>query len=111
MEIWLDAQLSPQLAPWIEQTFGISCKPLKEIGLRDATDMAIFQAAKELSEVLIMTKDEDFVALQSRLKSPPKIIWLTMGNCSNDKMKTVLTTHLPNALEILQQNNLVEIGR
>lgn len=111
MEIWLDAQLSPQLASWIEQTFTISCKPLKELGRRDATDNAIFQNAKEALDVVIMTKDEDFVELQSRLKAPPKIIWLTIGNCSNEKMKAILSTHLPNALTLLQQNNLVEIGR
>ena len=47
MTIWLDAQLSPSLAEWIQATFGIECRAARELGLRDAKDASVFQAARE----------------------------------------------------------------
>jgi predicted nuclease of predicted toxin-antitoxin system len=60
--IGIDAQLSPAIAPWITQTFGISAVPLRDIRLRDGTDREIFLAAREQSTI-VMTKDADFVRL------------------------------------------------
>ena len=34
--LWIDAQLSPSLAPWIEETFGIPAFFVSRLGLRDA---------------------------------------------------------------------------
>jgi predicted nuclease of predicted toxin-antitoxin system len=36
MTIWLDAQLSPAIAGWIETTFGVECRSARDLGLRDA---------------------------------------------------------------------------
>ena len=60
MIIWLDAQLSPHLAPWIAETFGIRAKAVREIGLQDASDRKIHQFAKS-ENAIIMTKDNDFL--------------------------------------------------
>jgi predicted nuclease of predicted toxin-antitoxin system len=46
MIIWLDAQLSPTIASWVQFTFGVQAYALRELGLREATDMAIFDAAR-----------------------------------------------------------------
>lgn len=43
--IWLDAQLPPTLAPWIEKQFGIPAKALRDLGRRDAKDLEIFNKA------------------------------------------------------------------
>jgi len=43
MIIWLDAQLSPALAPWIQSTFNVETHALRDLGLRGATDAAIFK--------------------------------------------------------------------
>ena len=45
MTLWLDAQLPPQLANWIQQTLTIHAIAVRDLGLRDATDSAIFDAA------------------------------------------------------------------
>ena len=60
MKIWIDAQLPPTLADWITNTLAIEAFSLKEIGLRDAKDIDIFEAAK-IANVIIITKDSDFV--------------------------------------------------
>lgn len=77
--IWIDAHLSPAIAPWITNIFGVAAAALRDIGLRDAEDPEIFEVAKAQG-VIFMTKDSDFVNLVARLETPPQIIWLTCGN-------------------------------
>ena len=108
MKIWIDAQLSPAIAVWINENFDVTASAVRDVGLRDAEDVEIFLAAKE-ADVVVMTKDRDFVDLLDRLDAPPKIIWLTCGNTSNAKLKSILVTHLSEALDILADENLVEI--
>lgn len=110
MELWLDAQISPIIASWIRKEFEVDCIALREINLQYADDPMIFKAAKAKGTVVVMTKDIDFCNLLSVLKSPPKIIWLTFGNCSNDLMKDILTKNQRQALSVLAENDLVEIS-
>lgn len=107
--LWIDAQLSPAVAVWLNANFEVEAFALRDLGLRDAEDAEIFQAAKRANAVVI-TKDRDFVDLLDRFGAPPKIIWLTCGNTSNEKLKQIFTTHFSAALEILSKGeNLVEI--
>jgi predicted nuclease of predicted toxin-antitoxin system len=62
MIIWIDAHLSPAIAVWITSTFGILAVALRDLGLRDAEDPEIFEAAKA-ANVVLLTKDSDFVDL------------------------------------------------
>jgi predicted nuclease of predicted toxin-antitoxin system len=57
--IWIDAHLSPAIATWITNTFGITALALRDLDLRDAEDPAIFEVAKAQG-VIFMTKDSDF---------------------------------------------------
>lgn len=110
MTIWVDAHLSPAIATWITSTFGIEAIALRDLGLRDAEDLEIFEAAKA-QKAVVMTKDSDFVDLVERLGSPPQIIWLTCGNTSNAKLREILSETLPRALELLATGEtLVEIS-
>lgn len=39
MKLWIDAQLSPAIAAWINHTFdNIEAKSVRSLGLSDATD-------------------------------------------------------------------------
>ncbi|MBD1889348.1 DUF5615 family PIN-like protein [Coleofasciculus sp. FACHB-SPT9] len=110
MTIWVDAQLSPAIAPWIANTFGVTAVALRDIGLRDAEDFEIFEAAKAQGAI-VMTKDRDFVDLVDRYGVPPQIIWLTCGNTSNTRLREILSATLPDALELLRSGEmLVEIS-
>ncbi|UIE39462.1 DUF5615 family PIN-like protein [Leptodesmis sichuanensis] len=53
MKIWVDAQLSPAIATWISSTFGVTALALRDIGLRDAEDPEIFEAAKAQGVIFI----------------------------------------------------------
>ncbi|HEY1171135.1 MAG TPA: DUF5615 family PIN-like protein [Verrucomicrobiae bacterium] len=87
--IWVDAQLSPALAPWIQPELGEPAKSLRDVGLRDAEDSEIFSAARE-ANAIVLSKDSDFVELVERYGPPPSVIWLTCGNTSNAAMKIIL---------------------
>ena len=71
--IWIDAHLSPAIATWITSTFdGVIAIALRDLGLRDAEDPEIFEAAKTQGAIF-MTKDSDFVDLVDRL-GPPALV-------------------------------------
>lgn len=106
MKIWLDAQLPPTLANWLIETFEIEAFALRDLGLRDAQDMDIFEMART-ENVIIMTKDSDFIDLVCRLGSPPQILWLTCGNVTNKNLKKLLTSTFAEALEKLQQGEMI----
>jgi predicted nuclease of predicted toxin-antitoxin system len=108
--ILIDAQLSPMLAGWISDTFGVASRPVRDLGLRDAEDLTIFQFARTLGTV-VMTKDVDFVSLMERHGPPPQVLWMTCGNTSNEHLKRLLNQHLRRALELLAAGEpLVEIS-
>lgn len=109
MNIWLDAQLSPQLARWIAETFGGECLHLRDLGLRNADDTEIFQKARNVGSI-VMTKDEDFVRLVERNGSPPQVIWVTAGNMSNARFKSLLLKTFPDAMALIANGEpIVEI--
>lgn len=111
MTIWIDAQLSPAIAVWIESNFNVRVFALRDLGLCDAEDKEIFLEAQK-ADAIVMTKDSDFVSVLDRFGSPPKIIWLTCGNTSNSNLKIILSKTLQDAIELLNNGEqIVEIGQ
>jgi predicted nuclease of predicted toxin-antitoxin system len=108
--LWIDAQLSPALARWMSETFGVTAHAVRDLDLRDAKDLAIFYAAREAGAV-IMSKDSDFVLLLEQFGPPPQILWVTCGNTSNTRLRDVLRKSLPEARARLEQGEpLIEIS-
>jgi predicted nuclease of predicted toxin-antitoxin system len=110
MTIWVDAQLSPRTAHWIAANFPVAAFPLRDIGLRDASDESIFEAARA-ADAIVLTKDSDFVRILEQRGSPPKVLWLTCGNTSDAALRQILSNHLSTALSLFARGeDLVEIG-
>jgi predicted nuclease of predicted toxin-antitoxin system len=110
MIFWIDAQLPPNLAKWLNQKFGVEAYALRDLGLRDASDITIFQAAKQIGAV-ILTKDSDFVDLAYRFGTPPQILWLTCGNVTNQHLMVVIGATFFDALKLLNElEPVIEIG-
>jgi predicted nuclease of predicted toxin-antitoxin system len=55
----------------------------------------------------ILTKDEDFLRLVGKHGPPPSIIWVTIGNTSNRRMKELITDRLPRTLQLIKEGNAV----
>jgi predicted nuclease of predicted toxin-antitoxin system len=109
--VWIDAQLPPALARWLASEHGIDAVHVQDIGLLQADDTAIFQAARAAG-VAVVTKDEDFVKLLDRLGPPPQVVWLTCGNIANRELRHLLRLAWPAAAELLAGGEpLVEISQ
>ena len=72
MTIWIDAQVSPDIAGWIIEQFQLSAEAVRDAGLRDSEDVDIFNAARAANSV-VLTKDKDFVIFLNRFGPPPKL--------------------------------------
>src|SRR4029077_9306380 len=109
MKCWLDAQLSPEMAIWVKQHFGIETIAIRDVGLRNATDREIFSAAKR-ADIILITKDSDFSEMIQRFGAPPQVIWLRCGNTSNEKLKQIFQHKLAEAVALIEGGEaLVEI--
>ena len=109
MKFLIDAQLPPALATWLQQA-GHEAAHVRDVGLREAEDAAIWDHAMQTGAVLI-TKDEDFVARATHAAGkPPVVVWLRVGNTTNRALLAWMEARLPAVLELLNQGNrLVEV--
>ena len=108
---WLDAQLPPSLATWLSKTFDVDAHAVRDLGLRDAEDREIFDAARARRDTVIVSKDSDFVDLVLRLGAPPQVLWVTSGNLTNRRLQAVFLALFPDAIELLNAGEfVVEIG-
>jgi predicted nuclease of predicted toxin-antitoxin system len=110
---WIDANLPPKTVEWLEQALGVTAKHVFNINFLTAEDNEIFQKAKDSNEnVILITKDEDFIELVLRKKPPPKIIWITAGNLSNTQLREILLRNLEIAVEQLHNTeySFIEIS-
>ncbi len=109
MKVWVDAQLSPAIARCLRDELGADASAVRDVGLRDAEDREIFQAARSAPAV-VMTKDSDFVSLLERFGPPPQVVWVRCGNTSNANLRAVLVHTWPEAVRHLEAGEaLVEI--
>lgn len=110
MKIWIDAHISPTIATWLSEEFDVEATALRDLGLRDAEDSEILEAARS-SGANIMTKDSDFAEMVERLGGPPCVIWLTCGNTSNRRLRQILKATFANAFRLLEGGeSIVEIS-
>lgn len=110
MTLWLDAHLSPRIARWFSETFAVNASPVRDLNLRESEDGHIFFAARK-ANVVVITKDSDFIDLLERHGSPPKIIWLTCGNTSEAALMEIFLSTFSDAMRLLDAgDDLVEIG-
>lgn len=110
MKILVDAQIPPSLCGWLQSEFGVECIPYRAAGFEGSTDLDVFNACRK-SGWVILSKDEDFVDLVTRLGPPPQVLWLRIGNATNRSLQTRLVNSFPIALEHLRRGEVVvELG-
>jgi|ERR1700741_1522349 len=80
MRFLVDAQLPPALADWLRRK-GHEATAVRDVGLRDATDAAIWERAVK-DGATIVTKDEDFASLAA-MGDGPRLLWVRTGNLVN----------------------------
>ena len=87
---WLvDAQLPPRLCTWLRERGEKSIHVSElENGLR-LSDENVWQYAKR-EHLIILTKDRDFFERSLVFGSPPQVIHVIVGNCSNERLFQIL---------------------
>ena len=88
MKLLFDQNLSPQLVERLADLYP-DCVHVREVGLESAPDGAVWSYARE-NAFTIVTQDADFGEMSVVLRSPPKVIWLRLGNCSSGQIETIL---------------------
>ena len=91
MKLLLDENLSPKLPALIVAQFPGSLH-IRDCGLKGATDEAIWESART-NNFTIVSKDSDFYQRSLFYGSPPKIVWLRIGNCTRDDLVQLLLMH------------------
>jgi predicted nuclease of predicted toxin-antitoxin system len=88
MKLLFDQNLSPRLVPRLADLFPDSSHVQSE-GLDCADDDRVWEHARR-NGFAIVTKDADFNNLSVMKGSPPKVIWLLLGNCTTNQVEAVL---------------------
>ncbi len=83
MKLLLDENLSPRLTASIGDLYPGSLH-VEECGLDGAADEQVWRFAGE-NGFAIVSKDSDFSELSVLRGSPPKVIWLRIGNCTTTR--------------------------
>lgn len=79
MKFLVDNQLPTALARFLASR-GVDCRHVLDLGLRDATDTAIWEYASR-NDCVVISKDEDFLYLASAPSAKARIVWVRIGNC------------------------------
>ena len=93
MKLLLDENLSPRLIASIEVLYPGSTH-VEDCGLVNTPDEEVWNYAGEKG-FAIVTKDSDFSELSVLRGSPPKVIWLRIGNCTTVRAGFLLRDAFP----------------
>lgn len=77
----LDENLSERLLPLLIDLFPGSAH-VRDLGPGGASDTSVWEIALG-GGYLLVTRDEDFVGMSVLRGSPPKVVWLNIGNARN----------------------------
>ncbi len=92
MKLLLDQNLSPRLITKLQDIFPDSTH-VQWVGLDGASDQAVWHYAEQ-NQFCIVTKDADFSERSLLLKSPPKVLWIRLGNCTTSDIEKLLRRNI-----------------
>jgi predicted nuclease of predicted toxin-antitoxin system len=104
----IDAQLPPGLAARLSAR-DYQAEHVNRIGLGVSSDGNIWRHAARIGAIVI-TKDEDFAALARREPNGPQIVWIRLGNISNEALWRTIEPRLDEIIQSLNSGErIVEV--
>lgn len=88
MKLLFDENLSPRLVGDLADLFPES-RHVRDAGLASAQDTAVWRYATE-NGFTIVSKDSDFHQRSFLFGAPPKVIWVSLGNCTTAEISETL---------------------
>lgn len=105
MKLLFDQNLSPRLVERLIDLFPGSSHVQMQ-GLDSADDDQIWEFARQ-NEFTIVTKDADYNNFALMRGTPPRVIWLLLGNCTTAQIEDVFRMRLA---EIKEFDSNLSIG-
>lgn len=99
----LDHIFSPKLISKLETEFG-EVVHVNSLGMADESDILIWEYAKAHGYTIV-TKDKDFYQRSTVVGSPPKVIHITLGNCSVSEAAAAIIERSGNVREFLKHDS------
>ncbi|MCG8353834.1 MAG: DUF5615 family PIN-like protein [Chloroflexales bacterium] len=93
MKLLFDHHLSRKLVARLADLFPQSSHVVFH-GLDRAEDIDIWSFARS-GDYLIVTKDSDFNDVVTLRRSPPKVIWIRVGNCTTATIEAIIRRNYP----------------
>jgi predicted nuclease of predicted toxin-antitoxin system len=87
MKLLFDQNLSPKLVSRLADLFPGSSH-VQSVALDCANDDQVWEYAKA-NGFAVVTKDEDYNNLSVLRGSPPKVLWLQLGNCTTAQVEAL----------------------
>lgn len=91
MRLLFDQNLSRRLVSRLADIYPESSH-VALIGMDRASDEAVWEYARTKGYVIV-TKDADFIDWSVLRGSPPKVIWLRLGNCTTSQAEAAIREH------------------
>ena len=108
VRLLFDEQLSEDLSHLLHDIFPDSLH-IRQIGASGATDATVWQLAVDHG-CLLVTKDEDFHRLSILLGSPPKVVWVRLGNCGTEDVAQLLRERRADIQRFAEQDEATFLG-
>ena len=107
LKLLLDENISRRIVPALQVAFPGSSHVVLE-GLASAADAVIWRHAAAKGYTVV-SKDDDFSALANLRGYPPKLIRLSLGNCSNDRVLQVLLAERDQLVQLLAADDIAVV--
>lgn len=101
MKLLFDQNLSPKLVNRLGDLFPGSSH-VQSVGLDSADDDQVWEHAR-LNGFAIVSKDADYNNLSVLRGSPPKVIWLQLGNCTTAQVEAAFRAHVAD-IEVFEKD-------
>jgi predicted nuclease of predicted toxin-antitoxin system len=88
MKLLFDQNISYKLVTQLGDVYPES-KHVRQVGLGEGGDVAVWNYARD-NDFVIVSKDEDFHQRSFLYGSPPKVVWLRLGNCTTQDIEDAL---------------------
>ena len=79
MKFLVDNQLPNALAEYVRKK-GFDCQHVLDVGLAKVSDVDVCRYATS-RELIIISKDEDFLYFANQPESKIRLLWVRLGNC------------------------------
>jgi predicted nuclease of predicted toxin-antitoxin system len=91
LRLLFDQNLSYKLVELLSDIYPDS-KHVKALDLHKADDLEIWEFSKT-KDYIIVSKDSDFHQYSFVYGPPPKVVWISKGNCSTSEIEAILREH------------------